>query len=250
MKIKQSNLPGAHLRREIVQGSTNDQQAEVGDGDEVSLRIGEERAQRVKVAVSERLGPRGLLRQTLGTCADVEHQVCLPSEKLVGQQGGSIVEGSLLEQLLDLVEQSGHLGLEVLVGGRYEDGILLDVAVVAVVSGVGDLPREVGHHEQRVSRPSHHVVQRRVWRKGAVSTLMTENPDTDAHASLEEGVGDPGPHAHPSRRQLLDICGRPDENGGVNEITSQIGERLGRGPLEAVRRNLASQESIGDFFGL
>lgn len=54
--VEQSNLPGSHLSGQVVESTTNNQKANIGDGNKVSLGIGEEGAERVEVAVTERLG--------------------------------------------------------------------------------------------------------------------------------------------------------------------------------------------------
>ena len=110
----------------------------------------------------------------------------------MSHEGNGIVERRLLNQLLDLLKQRRYPVLKLLLGWRDEDGVLLNVAVVTVVSRVSDLPREVRHHKQGVNSPANGVVQHGVGRESAMATLVTDNPDSNADAALKKSVGSPG----------------------------------------------------------
>lgn len=66
----------------------------------------------------------------------------------MAEKGDSIVERSLLDELLQLLEHGGHPVLALLLSRRDEDSVLFDVAVITVMSGMADLPREVRYHKQ------------------------------------------------------------------------------------------------------
>lgn len=248
--IEQSNLPSSHLSGQVVERTADNQEADISNGNQVCLGVGEEGAERVEVAVAEHLGAVCLLGQALASSADVEHQVSLPSKQLVSHKGDGIVERSLLNQLLDLLKHGRHPVLTLLLSRRNEDGVLLNVAVVTVVSRVSDLPREVRHHKQGVNSPANGVVQHGVGRESAMATLVTDNPDSNADAALKESVGNPGTDPLCGGRQEIDMKSCIDEHSRVNKVAGKIGEGLDRRALKAVRRNLAPQESIGDLFGL
>lgn len=248
--VEQSNLPSSHLGSQVVERAADNQKANISDGNQVCLGVGEESAERVKVAVTKRLGAVCLLGQTLGSSADIEHQVELPSKDLVAQKSNCVVQRSFLKQLLELLDHGRHLALALLIGGRNEDGVLLDVAVITVVSRMGDLPREVRHHEQGVSSPANNVVQHGVRGESAMSTLVAKNPDSNANAALDESIGNPGTGPLCGSRQEIDMKSCIYEHRSVDEVADKVGERPDRRALKAMSRNLASQESIGDLLGL
>lgn len=248
--VEQSNLPSSHLSGQVVERAANNQEANVSDGNQVCLGVGEERAERVKVAVTERLGAVCLLGQTLASSADIEHQVELPTKDLVAQKSNGVIERSLLKQLLKLLDHGRQSGLALLIGGRNEDSVLLNVAVIAVVSRMRDLPREVRHHKQGVDGPANNIVQHGERGEGTMSTLVAENPDSNANTALEESIGGPGTGPLCGRRQEIDVKGCVYEHGSVDEVAGKVGEGPDRRALKAMSRDLASQESIGDILGL
>lgn len=71
--IEQSNLPSSHLSGQVVESTTNNQKANISDGNQAGLGVGEEGAERVEVTVAEHLGAVCLLGQTLASSADIEH---------------------------------------------------------------------------------------------------------------------------------------------------------------------------------
>lgn len=207
--IEQSNLPEPDLGTQVVESASNNQQTQISDGDQVSLRVCEQRAQGIEVAVSESLGGGALLRQTLVSGADIEKHVQLPSQNLVTEQSNSVVEGSFLNQLGELAEHSRLLVLDLGLGSRYKDSVLLDVAVVSVVSGMGDLPREERNHQKRVNGPATKVVESGRLRKGTMATLMADNPHSSADAALKKGVQDPSRRPHERSWQEIDLESQP-----------------------------------------
>lgn len=138
--VKKDDLPATDVLSQVVQSGSNDQETDVRDGDQRSLRAGEEGANGVEMAVSEHLRTLLLGRQTLVSSADVEQHVKLPAEHLVAEQSDSVVERSFLNQLNKLAEHRRLPGLHLRLSGGHKDNILVDVSVVTVMSAVGDLP--------------------------------------------------------------------------------------------------------------
>lgn len=123
----------------------------------------------------------------------------------MSQKSDGVVERRLLNQLLGLLEHGRHPVLTLLISWRDEDSVLLNVAVIAMVSRVSDLPREVRHHEQRVNSPADSIVQHGVGRESTMSTLVANDPNSNANAALEESVGNPGTDPLCGRRQEIDM---------------------------------------------
>lgn len=84
--IEKCNLPGAHESGKIIKSTSDNQETQVGNCNEVCLLAGEERSERIQVAVSELLHTvSALWREALVSSADIEQHIELPSEKLVAQ---------------------------------------------------------------------------------------------------------------------------------------------------------------------
>ena len=173
-KVQQNDIPGPDLSRRIVQDGAHDQQAQIRQGHAQRLRPAEDLAEGVEVA--GHAGAAATLGQTLGTGGNVQEQIQLPAHQLVADQLDEGHDGGLLGQMLELLDADVLLLGQLFVGPGDEDGVLLHVPGVAVVAGVGDLPGEVGDHEERVGGPADKVVEGLVLGEGTVAALMGENP--------------------------------------------------------------------------
>lgn len=207
--VEQRNLPESDLGTQVVESASDNQQTQISDGDQVSLRVCEQGAQGIEVAVSESLGGGTLLGQTLVSGADVEKHVQLPSQNLVTEQSDSVVEGSFLNQLGEFAEHSRLLVLDLSLSSRDKDSVLVDVTVVPVVSGMGDLPREERNHQKRVDGPATKVVKSSRLGKGTMATFMANNPHSSADAALEKGVQNPSRRPHERSRQEINLESQP-----------------------------------------
>ena len=161
-------------------------------------------------------------RPALGAGRNVHQQIQLPAEQLVSDQLQERHDGRLLGQMLQLLDAHVLLGRQLLVGPRHEHRILLHVSGIPVVAGVGDFPREVGHHQKRVGGPADEVVEGLVVREGAVAALVGQDPESRTHAALEEAIGGPGDDAQGQRRQQVDMEGAVGQDGAVEDVAGQI----------------------------
>jgi hypothetical protein len=83
-----------------------------------------------------------------------------------------------------------------------------------------------------------------------MSTLVADDPNSNANATLEEGIGNPSTDPLCGSWQEIDVKSCIDEHRRVDEVTEKVGEGLDRRALKAMSRDLASQESIGDLLRL
>lgn len=101
-----------------------------------------------------------------------------------------------------------------------------------------------------MNSPANKIVQHGERRESTVSTLVADNPDSNANAALEESIGNPSTDLLCGSRQEIDVKSCIDEYRRVGEVTEKVGEGLDRRALKAMSRDLASQESIGDLLRL
>ena len=139
--------------------------------------------------------------------SDVEEEVHGPATKLLADHVESGVDGSLLEELVHLVDSSAGAGSEDLASLRHEDHVALHVAGGLVVLAVADLPGEVGNEESRVAEPTDKVVQGLAVRERLVTALVGQDPETSAEQTLDEGVTCPKSCTERVRR---DVFGRAE----------------------------------------
>jgi hypothetical protein len=205
--IQERDLPGTHEGRKIVQSTSDNQETQVSDRNELGLLAGEQGAQRVEVAVSESVGTgRGsLVGETLVAGADVKQQVELPSKDLVSQKGDSVVERCLLDKLDELAHEAGLSALNLRLSWRNKDGVLLDVTMVTVVSSMGNLPRVERHHKKGVNSPSNKVVQPRGLGEGAMATFVTNDPHSGTNTALNKAIENPCTIPEKWRRQIINL---------------------------------------------
>jgi hypothetical protein len=83
-----------------------------------------------------------------------------------------------------------------------------------------------------------------------MSTLVADNPHSNANAALKESIGNPSTDPLCGSWQEINMKSCIDEHRRVDDVTEKVGEGLDRRALKAVSRDLASQESIGDLLGL
>ena len=204
--IEKCNLPGAHESGKIIKSTSDNQETQVGNCNEVCLLAGEERSERIQVAVSELLHTvSALWREALVSSADIEQHIELPSEDLVSQQGHGVVKRGFFDQFDKLGVETGLLVVGLSLSGRNKDSVLVNVAMVTVVSSMGDLPRVEGHHQEGMHRPSNKVIQTRILGEGSMTTFVTNDPHSGANTALEKTIKNPGASPEKWRWQVIDL---------------------------------------------
>lgn len=238
--VEQEGGPGAVVLSELVDGGADEGQADVGEEDVQGLLGTEDARGGLEVAEAE---PAALTLQTLGAGRDVEQEVALPGEQLVGEELDQVHNGRLVKHLgvdaqASEPAQGSNLALVVLLGGRDKGHVLLHVASVHVVASMAELPAEEGNHEQRVKNPADKAVQLAVEREGAMAALVGQDPDTSADETLSETVGSPGGSTGVEVLDLRDVGERGvTQAGSEGEVPGNVAERSHNGGLEAVGRN-------------
>ena len=171
---------------------------------------------------------------------DVGGQVHEPAEQLLEKQVGGSEDGSLLDQLAQLVYGLADTGGKLITGLGDEHHVTGKVASGLVVLAVGDLPGEVRHEQKRVADPADGVVQHLGGGEGLVAALVGQDPDTGSEETLDDGVQSPEDDAGRQQRNGLrgDIVVEEVEDGGENaHVTEDIVQAGGRGTVEAVSRD-------------
>jgi hypothetical protein len=241
--IEEEGVHGTDVLAEDIDGVTNKGQANVGEENVESLLGAEDTRGGLKVAETP---PALLALQTLGAGRDVEEQVALPGKELVSHELGEGDNGCLVKHLgvntqASEPAQGSHLALVVLLGGGDKGHVLLHVASVHVVASMAELPAEEGNHEQRVKNPADKAVQAAVKREGAMSALVSQDPDTSADETLGETVCCPGASTSVEVLDLWDVSeGGVEQASGKSKISGNVTERSYNRRLEAVRRNSLS----------
>lgn len=116
-----------------------------------------------------------------------------------------MIQRSLLDQLDELGQKGGLLILDLSLSWRDKDGILVNVAMITVMSGVGDLPRVERHHKKRVNCPTNKVIQSGVLREGAMTTFVTNDPHSGSNTALNKAIQDPGASAEKWRWEIINL---------------------------------------------
>lgn len=132
----------------------------------------------------------GLLGVVVVT-SHVLKQIHRPSSKLLHQERNSSVNWGLLHQLVHFVQQSTSASGVLLTRAWQENHVALHVAGSLVVLAVTDLPAEIWDQQSRMAEPSHSVIQSLARRERLVSTLVSQDPQSSAKQSLEDGVNSP-----------------------------------------------------------
>lgn len=189
-EVEQDDVARPDLGTGVVQHRGHDQESQIGDGDGETLRGSPQRADGVEVARRPGLGLA--VGPALRAGRGVGEQVQLPAAELVADQLQERDDGGLLGEMLELLDAHVLLLRELLVRPRHEDGVLLHVASVPVVAGVGDLPGEVRDEQEGMGGPADEVVDALVGRERPVAAFVSQNPHPCPDAALEEAVCGPG----------------------------------------------------------
>jgi len=169
----------------------------------------------------------------------VADEVGGPSEELLNDNAGEVVERSIFEEIINILEHGlilamGRLGrlLDSLVS-RWEadlgaclgdeDLVALHGSSSSVVSGMADSPAVVRDEEGRVADPSDGVVDGLARGKSLVSALMRNNPHSSTHTAGTEAVDRPSSYTCSlSNKAIEDI---PVLAQVAIDKRSEVGER-------------------------
>lgn len=234
-KVQKGDIPCANLCRGVVQNRTHNEQTQISQGNAEVLRPSKKVAEGVEVA--GHATDRTIFRKTLRTGGDIQEEVQLPSEELVADELQEGDDGSFFGQMLELLDADVLLLGQLVVSPRDKDRVLLHVAGVAVVARMGDLPGEVGDHQEGVGGPADNVVKGLVLGEGTMTTFMSQNPYSGADAALEEAVDSPGEGAQGQGGEEVDVEGAVGEDGAVEDVAGEIEEGGDDGGIEAFFRN-------------
>jgi len=197
--------------------------------------------QEVADTAAEAVVPSGALALGLlgvvVVAGDVEEEVHGPASKLLTDHVDSGVDGSLLHELVHLVDGSAGAGSEDLAGLGDEDHVTLHVAGGLVVLAVADFPAEVRDEKSRVAEPTNGVVQGLAVREGLVTALVGKNPETGTDKTLDDGVESPESPASTVRGNVLGSDKLVEEVESADKsdnVTGDVVEASGSGTLEAV----------------
>ena len=222
--VQEKDSPPAKHAGGEVDGIAHNGQAEIGQSNEDGLAGTEDGAGGLKVAHAQPAGGLALLADGAGR--DVEEEIHLPSGNLMGDELEQRDDGRVLEQL-GVEVQVGQAALALLrdaAGDKHH--VLLHVAGEAMVAVVGELPAEVGHHEERVGEPADNVVDHLVGRERAVAALVGQDPQTGAEQALDVAVDNPGDSL---RDRVLDLRDEgqagPAKRRDHDQVANEIAER-------------------------
>jgi hypothetical protein len=196
-KVPNEEVGPAEVLADLIQSSSDNQQSQIAQGNQVSVLGIIERAARVEVVDTAKetifvtIAPPVALTLMLVVAGDVGEQVCRPAAELLVEKVESGGNGCLLGQLVELVNHLADSRGVVLAGLGDEDHVTLHVTGGLVVLAMGDLPGEVWNQEQGVTDPANSVVQDLAGRERLMTALMSQNPQTGTEQPLHEGVCSP-----------------------------------------------------------
>lgn len=127
---------------------------------------------------------------------NVGQEVVGPANELLANKHEKGVDGSLLGQLRQLVDELAETASLLLAGAGHKDHVTLHVASGLVVLAVGHLPAEVGDEQSRVDDPADSVVVQLGGGEGLVTALVGKDPETSTKETLHEGVETPEDEAN------------------------------------------------------
>lgn len=203
----------------------------------VKRAVGQEVADTAAEAV-ESAGTLALgLLVVVVVAGDVEEEVHGPASNLLTDHVDGGVDGSLLHELVHLVDGSASAGSEDLTGLGDEDHVTLHVAGGLVVLAVADLPAEVRDEKSRVAEPTNKVVQDLAVGEGLVTTLVGKDPETGTDHTLDDGVESPESPTSGVRGNVLgsdELVEEVESADKGDNVTGDVVEASGSGTLEAV----------------
>lgn len=228
-----SNALGGEVNRTHGEGKSN-----VAKGNKGCLRWGENVGSRVQMAlfvIRRRLAVA--LSQTLHASTGVHQDVGGPAENLVENKSTNgdnwRVGGSVIHDLLQNGRLS-RLGVDIRLAVRDENGVLLHVVMVAMMTCVAELPAEKRNHQHAVQEPASHGVDGEVVGEGIMAAVVGENPEASEEASLDEAVKCPEGHGDEQRSiQLRKLDGGIEERAHDDEIANHVRKGANHRALEA-----------------
>lgn len=231
---------------DIVQKRAGEQKAEVTQDNQLGILGLVQGARGVKVVDTTTPAVLLALAATLGlllvviVASDVGDQVQQPAKQLLADHVGGSRNGSLLNELAELVDGLADASSVLVAGLGNEDHVTGNVSGSLVVLAVGDLPREVGDQQEGVADPADSVVQDLGGGEGLVTALVGQDPNTGTDEALDNGVQ--GPQGHASRHEgnslRGDIVVEEVEDGGQDShVAEDIVQTGDGGAVEAVSRN-------------
>lgn len=181
------------------------------------------------------------LSQTLHASTGVHQNVSGPAKHLVENESTNgdnwRVGGSVIHDLL----QNGRLGLpgvDIRLAVRDENGVLLHVVMVAMMTRVAELPAKKRNHQHAVQEPASHGVDGEVVGEGIMAAVVGENPEAGEEAPLDETVKCPEGHGDEQRSiQLRKLDGGVKKRAHDDEIANHVRKGANHGPLEALGWN-------------
>lgn len=229
---------------EVDEGGGGDSDTDVGDDDPGGLTLLIEGRAGVEVVDTSEPAVLLALATTLAlplvevVAGDVGHEVVGPADELLTDKVDQGVDGGLLGQLGNLMDETADARSKLLAGARNEDHVTRDVAGSLVVLAVGELPREVGDEKGRVEDPADGVVDQPGRGESLVTALVGKNPETGAEKALHKGVQTPEDDTGSLHGDVLgsDIF-VPDvkSDGEVDDVASDVRQAVKSRTLEAVR---------------
>jgi hypothetical protein len=238
----EDSLETVDLADESEDGES-DGKTEVTEEDQLLVLALVKRAvgQEVANTATEAVEPAGTLALGLlgvvVVAGDVEEQVHGPAGNLLTDHVDGGVDGSLLHELVHLMDGSAGAGSKDLTGLGDEDHVTLHVAGSLVVLAVADLPAEVRDEKSRVAEPTNEVVQSLAVGEGLVTTLVGKNPETGTDKTLNDGVESPeSPTSTVGGNDLgsNELVEEVESTDQSDDVTGDVVEASGSRTLEAV----------------
>lgn len=244
--VPNQQVEPAEVGTDVVQSATGKEETEVGESDQLGVlglvqraggvEVVDTTAPAVGLALAAALGLAGMVVVT----GDVVKKVHGPAKQLLGNEVASSEDGGLLKQLTELVQGLAHTGSVLLTGLRDEHHVTGDVTGGLVVLAVGDLPREVGDQQERVTDPANGVVQGLGRREGLVTALVGQDPETGTDETLNNGVDSPKGNASRQQRNGLGsniVVEEVEDRGQNGHVPEDVVETGSRRTVEAVSGN-------------
>lgn len=212
-----------------VQDGSDDQQAEIAEQDQLGVlglvqwAVGVEMIDAAEETVTLALSASLALTFMEVMAGNIGEKVHGPSKELLENHVDDGMDGSLLGEFIELVDQAANARSICLSGLGDKDHVTLHVSGSLVVLSVGDLPGEVWHEQRGVQDPANGVIEDLGGRERLMAALVSQHPDTGSEQTLDESVQRPEDEANWSRGDSLgsDIVVEDVEGGSKTGNVSQ-----------------------------
>jgi len=244
--VPDQEVEPAILGADEVQTKTGEEQTKVTQGNQLGIlglvqrTGGAEVVDTAKPAVALALTATFGLPLVVVVAGDVDKEVHGPAEQLLKEEVRGSEDGSLLHELAELVHGLADTRSVLLTGLGDENHVAGKITRGLVVLAMGDLPREVRDHQERVADPADAVVQDLGRRERLVTALVSQHPDTGTEETLDNCVQSPEDDTSWERGNRLRgdiVVGEVEDGSQAGHVAKDIVQTGDGGAVEAVSGN-------------